>query len=235
MRFSVASLVAAVALASQASAEIFITEPVASTQCAAGTPCNVRWNDDGAAPVLATIGRCRISLYTGGAQQQTFLQEISADLDVSTNSFVTYTPNASVGENGNMYFIRFESLALKQTANPAFPYQSFSAKFTLNGMTGKFSPEVGAQISGGGGVVSTPVATIPATSTAVVTVTTSKAAAATGSGSTAPRVTATTSVRSNTTNGAVSTAMPGVIGSLAGVTVATAMAGVMLGLVALGL
>jgi hypothetical protein len=40
------------------------------------------------------------------------------------------TIDTSIGEDGDYYFVRFTSLGLKDSKNPQYPYQSFSAKFT---------------------------------------------------------------------------------------------------------
>ncbi|KAG8923718.1 hypothetical protein FRC02_010964 [Tulasnella sp. 418] len=238
MRFSLASFVAAAALVSQASAEIFITSPVATTTCTGGQPCKISWNDDGKAPVLAQIGACTVGLYVGNQQQQTKLQDIQS-VDVSAVSEISFTPDAAVGENSNQYFIRFDSVNLKQAAAPQFPYQSFSAKFTLGGMTGKFTDAVKAQLAGttGAGAASTPAATVaPATSAAAGGASSAAGVTTSVVKSVAPTTTASraATTSSGSSNGAVSIVVPGVVGSLAGVTIATALAGVMLGMVAFG-
>jgi len=145
--FSSSSLVL-LSLVSSACANVFITSPVLTSSFAAGQPATISWKDDGAAPSLASFGAASIGLYVGNSLQQTQLQPISASVDVSTSGSVTFTPTASVGPNGAEYFIRFDSLALKDATNSQFPAQAFSAKFTLTGMTGTFSPDVQSQIDG---------------------------------------------------------------------------------------
>jgi len=144
------------AVTPQAVAELFTTNPTATTVCNAGQSCAITWNDDGVAPALAAIGPCSIGLYAGSAQQQTILQLITASLDVSTTATVAFTPDATVGPDYNGYFIKFISLGLKNPVGSATPYEQFSAKFTLSGMTGTFNSTVQSEISG---------ASVPPTST----------------------------------------------------------------------
>lgn len=135
------------ALSAVAFGKVFITEPVSTTSWAAGTPQTVSWQDDGAAPDLKSFGPAKISIYVGGAQQQTLLQTITPSLDVSTAGSVQFTPDPSIGPNSDQYFIRFESISLKDPTTPTAPALSFSAKFAMTGMTGTFSPEIQAQIN----------------------------------------------------------------------------------------
>jgi len=194
---------AAVSLISHVSATIYVTSPVASTVCPAGSPCPVQWNDDGNQPALATIGACEIDLCTGGVTQQTCLQNISPSLDVSQNSQVTYTVNPTIGANdvpGNptVWFIKFTSLAYKDPTNPTFPYVSFSAKFALSGMTGTFNSTILGQLSS---LSTAPAASVAASTTPAATaassamVTTKASAAAT----TAAKAT-TTAAKSGASN-----------------------------------
>ncbi|KDR77297.1 hypothetical protein GALMADRAFT_267450 [Galerina marginata CBS 339.88] len=136
------------AFASAAMATVFVTAPVASTSYAAGQKSTIQWQDSGAAPSLADFGPAKISIYAGNAQQQTLLQTLDANTDVSKVSSLDFTPDPTIGPNSSEYFIRFESLSLKDSAQPQFPALAFSAKFTLTGMTGVFSAAVLSQISG---------------------------------------------------------------------------------------
>jgi hypothetical protein len=135
-------------LVSSTLATVFITSPVASTTFNGGQQATISWQDSGSAPSLKDFGASKVSVYVGNAQQQTQLQEIVPSVDVSTTSSVQFTPDATIGPNGNEYFIRFESLNLKDTAAPQFPALAFSAKFTMAGMTGQFSAAIQAQIDG---------------------------------------------------------------------------------------
>ncbi|PPQ74396.1 hypothetical protein CVT26_000947 [Gymnopilus dilepis] len=136
------------AFTSAAFANVFITAPVASTTYTAGQQATVQWQDDGQSPSLADFGPAKISIYAGNAQQQTSLQLLNGNVDVSKVSSINFTPDATIGPNSNEYFIRVESLSLKDAKQPQFPALAFSAKFTLAGMTGTFSAEVQSQING---------------------------------------------------------------------------------------
>jgi len=136
------------ALASSALANVFTTSPVASTTFTGGQQATINWQDDGAAPSLASFGPAKVSIYVGNAQQQTQLQLITASVDVSTTASIQFTPDGTIGPNGNDYFVRFESLSLKDAASPQYPALAFSAKFTMASMTGTFNTTVQAQIDG---------------------------------------------------------------------------------------
>lgn len=99
---------------------------------------------------MASIGPCSVDLYTGGVDQQTLLQNLAASVDVSKASSVSATINPSVGQSGAYYFVRFTSLALKSAADPQYPYEAFSAKFAIAGMTGTWNATVLAQLASTG-------------------------------------------------------------------------------------
>lgn len=133
-------------LFSVAFATVFITSPTGTSVFSGGKAgAVVAWQDDGNAPTLPLFGAAMISIYVGNAIQQTNVQIISNSTDVSKISTVTFTPDPTIGPNGNEYFIRIESLA---GTNASIPYESFSAKFTLNNMSGNFSSSVQAEIAG---------------------------------------------------------------------------------------
>jgi len=136
------------ALASSVFATVFLTAPVASTTYSGGKPAVVTWQDSGSAPSLKDFGPAKISIYVGNAQQQTSLQTLNASVDVSLTNTINFTPDASIGPNSSEYFIRVESLSLKDPSQPQYPALAFSAKFTLDSMTGTFSADVQSQISG---------------------------------------------------------------------------------------
>lgn len=128
-------------------ATVYVIEPVATTKYPAGVPgAVVSWQDDQKTPSLAMFGLASISIYVGNAIQQTKLQVLSNSTDVSTTSSITFTPDPTIGPDGSDYFIRFESLSGKDSASA--PFEAFSAKFTLTGMTGNFSASVQAEIAG---------------------------------------------------------------------------------------
>jgi hypothetical protein len=133
-------------LASVAFATVYVTAPVATTTDQAGQSAVVSWIDDNNAPTLAQFGPASISIYVGNAKQQTQLQVLNASVDVSKVSSINFTPDATIGPNGHEYFIRFQSLGLKDSSgNPA---ESFSALFALSGMTGAFASSVQLEIAG---------------------------------------------------------------------------------------
>jgi len=212
-------LLAAAAVFSQVSATIYVTQPVASTVCAAGAPCTLAWNDDGNAPSLATIGACSIDLCTGGVQQQTCLENLSPSTDVSQTAQLSYTVNPSIGESGNMWFIKFTSLAYKDPTNPQFPFTAFSAKVTLTGMTGTFNATVESEIQGATVAATSAAATSAvAATTAATSMVTAKASS---TGSAAAKTTSSTAAKATgTTSGAFN-----IVSSFAGVTVAAGLAG----------
>jgi len=133
-------------LTSVAFATIYVTAPVASTVGSGGQPASITWQDSGSAPSLQQFGPAEISIYAGNAQQQTSLQLLNPSVDVSAVSFISFTPKPSIGPNSNHYFIRFQSLSLKDSTGA--PSLAFSSQFTLNNMTGTFSAAVLAQIAG---------------------------------------------------------------------------------------
>jgi hypothetical protein len=136
--------------ASPAFAELSVTAPVASTTCTGGQTCSVTWTDDHQGVSLAQQGNCSIALYTGNAQQQTFLQPIvyPNTINVSQIQTVQFTVDPTVGPNSNLYFIRFSSATLNNPTSAGQPYLSFSAKFTLSGMSGTFNSTVQQQLAG---------------------------------------------------------------------------------------
>jgi hypothetical protein len=164
------------ALSAGAFANVFITSPVASSTFTGNQQATISWQDDGAQPSLKDFGPAKVSIYAGNAQQQTLLQSISPSVDVSTTSSVKFTVDPSIGPNSNEYFVRIESLSLKDAKNPQYPALAFSAKFTMNSMTGTFSQEVQAQIAGQSTAPLAGATSAPAqTSSAAATTTSSKA------------------------------------------------------------
>lgn len=179
------SAVLILTLVSAAYAELFITAPVGSTTLTGGQEATISWQDNGVSPTLAEFGDAKVSVYAGNALQQTQLQEIVASVNVASTSSIQFTPDASIGPNSAEYFIRFESLNLKDAGAPQFPALAFSAKFTMSGMSGTFNSAVQAQIDG--------------QSTAPLAGQTSAASSATGS------VSASTTARSSSASASGST------------------------------
>jgi len=169
-----ASFVAA--LVPQAFASLYVTSPVAGTTCHAGVPCNVTWNDDGTQPLLGQIGACTVGLYIGSQSTQIELQTLNG-VNVATQATFLFTPDATVGGNSPLYFLRFTSTTL--TAGQ-YNWEGFSAKFTLAGMTGTFNsteaslmtaPTSSVASSTTGAVSTTSGSSVPPTTTGIVTTT----------------------------------------------------------------
>jgi len=226
MRTVAAVSVLAVSLASQVAATIYVTSPIATTTCTANTQCLISWNDDGQAPVLSTIGPCQIDLCTGGQVQQTCLQNVTPSLDVSQNAQVTFNPNPTIGPDSNEYFIKFTSLSYMDPTNPAYHYESYSAKFTLAGMTGTFNATIESEIS-----------MVPAATSAAAVGTVATNAVPSFLATTTPKPATTTvhtvaSTASTTKkSGAVAVTVPSVVSSVTGITVVMGF----LGMLAFGL
>ncbi|KJA17830.1 hypothetical protein HYPSUDRAFT_46017 [Hypholoma sublateritium FD-334 SS-4] len=171
------------ATASAACATVFVTSPVAATTFTGGQQAVVTWQDSGVSPTLADFGPSKISIYAGNAQQQTLLQTLDASTDVSKVSQLTITPDASIGPNSSEYFIRFESLSLKDATQSQYPALAFSAKFTMTGMTGVFTAEILSQIAGQSTapLASQTAASVASTTAQATTTSASKSAASTAS------------------------------------------------------
>ncbi|KAI5121910.1 hypothetical protein M0805_000239 [Coniferiporia weirii] len=132
-----------VSLAASTLATVYVTAPIAGTTCSGGSTCNIAWKDDGTTPALGDFGNSMVSVYVGNQQQQTLLQNITGSVNVATTSAITFTVDPTIGPNSGVYFIRFESLT---STTGGAPTEAFSAKFTLNNMSGTFSPAAQAQI-----------------------------------------------------------------------------------------
>jgi len=212
-----ASTFAVLSLAAAASATVFITSPTASTTCTGSQVCQINWEDNGATPSLAAFGTAEVFLGVGNAQQQTMLQTISNSVNVSTTSAIQFTVDPNAGGNSNDYFIRVQSIGLKDTTNPQFPALSFSAKFTLNGMKGTFNATVQSQIDGlstaplGGGATSATGASSssPASTTAAGSKSSSIATSASKTGSSS-----STAKPTGAASGAERVAFSGVAGAV---------------------
>jgi len=201
-------LLSLAAVAPLAQATVFVTEPVATSSIPASQAFTITWQDDGTAPSLATFGLSSIGLYVGSQQQQTLLQSIATNVDVSKVSSQAWTPDASVGPNSGAYFIRFQSNNASNPTQAQYPAQAFSAKFTLTGMTGTFNASVQAQISGAAssaGASSTPAASGASASHA----STAGTPASSAKGSTT--ASAAVAAKSSTTSGAGPITVPRIL------------------------
>jgi hypothetical protein len=196
------TLVAAIAaLAVPALGELAVSLPTTSSTCSGGQRCTITWADNRQGVSLAQQGNCTVALYTGSMSQQTFLQSIAYPdpINVATTPSIDFTVDPTVGENGKYYFIRFSSTTLKDGANP---YLSFSAIFTLNGMSGTFNQTVKAQIQG---ATSTSGPTTTGNNAAVLTTSTR---GATTSASNRPASASTSAANKNGTGAALVNASP---------------------------
>jgi len=178
-----ASFVAA--LVPEALAKLCITAPVMQTVCQAKQPCIIAWNDDGVSPSLSQIGNCSVGIYIGSQTTQLQLQPLGF-IDVSQQPSYNFTPNPIVGGNSPQYFIRFTSVGLSEGI---YPYEGFSAKFTLAGMTGTFNSTeealMTASVSSVASTTTGAVSTASLNSTGIVTTTAKPTGTTTSSKSTA--------------------------------------------------
>lgn len=142
-----ATLITALALAQYALAGVYVTNPTASAAGTGGQVLSVSWADDGNTPRVAEVGPSSIDIYTGSRTQQYRLQNLAASVDVSKASSINATVDPAIGPSGAYYFIRFTSLGLKDSAQPQYNYQSYSARFTLNNMSGTFNSTVQATLA----------------------------------------------------------------------------------------
>jgi len=133
---------------SVAFATVYITNPIASSNISAGESSPINWQDDGKKPTLKDFGPSKIGVYVGNTRQQVLVIPISNNTDVSAVQTINFTPEADAGPNGGEYFIRFESISLKDPNSPNDPAEAFSHNFTLTGMTGSFSASILSIIAG---------------------------------------------------------------------------------------
>jgi len=197
-------------------ANVFITSPVASTTFVGGQQATVSWQDDGSAPTLQSFGPAMVSIYAGNAQQQTLLQTISPSIDVSQLSTIQFTPDPTIGPDGDQYFVRFQSLGLKDATNPQYPALAFSAKFTMSGMSGQFNATFQSEIDGQS---TAPIGGTAITSAAAATVAVTTVTKSSSSSSSAATSKASTAAGASGSNGAGKLAGAGVA-AFAGVAVA---------------
>ncbi|KAI0943398.1 hypothetical protein AcW1_002570 [Taiwanofungus camphoratus] len=215
------ALLALAAFVPTAFGTVYVTAPVSETSWAAGQNQSISWQDDGSTPSLADFGNAKVSIYVGNANVQTEVQQIVPSVNVSTTQSIVFTPNPAAGANGDYYFIRFESLALKDAKNPQYPAEAFSAKFSLSGMSGSFNASVQSEIDGQ--------STAPiggSTSVAATSVSTHAAVASlTSTPASSTHAPSSTASAAGAANGAASLAVGGFTGVAA---VAVALVGAML-------
>ncbi|EPQ26051.1 uncharacterized protein PFL1_06260 [Pseudozyma flocculosa PF-1] len=148
----VSALVSLLAIAAgPAMATIIVTQPVASTTGHGDKHLQVEWHDDGAAPKFADWGKVNVYLATGSHDVQWRLQTLAEDVDAKDTSD-KYKIDPTVGPNGGYYFLRFEGST--PAAGSTSPPMAFSARFTLDKMTGTFNSTIKAELEGAGGTAS---------------------------------------------------------------------------------
>jgi len=222
------SLVTLAVLATPAFATVFTTSPISSTSWAAGEQQTITWQDDSNSPSAADFGPARVGIYAGNRISQTLLQMVTDSVDVSTTKSIVFTPDRSIGPDSEEYFIRFDSLALKDAASPQYPAQAFTAKFKLTNMTGVFNATVQSQIDGASTAPIGASTSASASSTGSAGSTSSHSASTTGSvkassSGSSSKPSGSASATAGNNNGARSTAVAGVtvvLGALLSVAVA---------------
>ncbi|KAG6331980.1 hypothetical protein ID866_7107 [Astraeus odoratus] len=172
------------ALLAPVQGSVYVTNPVQGSVCHGGQDCPVQWVDNGEAPLLSDIGTASVGLYTG----EYVLCQTLPSVDVSSTSSFTFTPDPSVGPNGQYYLV---------FSNTAINYVGFSGSFTLDDMTGT-TP------GGGGGASSTPIPTASGnatttTSTETSSVPSGSVVATTATGTETTTYTGTTTITTATT------------------------------------
>ncbi|GBE83580.1 hypothetical protein BKA93DRAFT_771683 [Sparassis latifolia] len=191
------ALLAALAIVPSALANVYITEPIATTSWPAGQQQTITWQDSGDYPSLTQFGTASVGIFVGNALVQTQVQQIVASVNVSSTTSIVFTPDPTIGPESNEYFIRFQSLSLLQNGTN-YPEEAFSAKFALSGMSGQFDAAESSEISGQSTAPIGPTTAASASSTAVAvtsstpSATSSKASSA-SSGSHSASATATSS------------------------------------------
>lgn len=110
-----------------------------------GKSLKLKWNDNNQTPKLSSDwGGINIFLAAGGEATQYKLQQLASNINVS-KTHGSYIVDASIGPNGQYYFIRMEGT---KTNSSGIPPMAFSARFTLSGMTGNFNSSVLAAAQG---------------------------------------------------------------------------------------
>jgi len=137
-----------ISFAASVLADVYITAPTNLSVITGGQPAVVQWEDDGKSPSLAEWGNASISIFVGNAIQQTALQLITASVNLSQTLTAGFTPNPEIGPNSHEYFVRIQSLTLKDSSDPQYPALAFSSKFTLKGMNGTFNSTEQTEING---------------------------------------------------------------------------------------
>ncbi|UZJ57171.1 hypothetical protein CBS101457_006491 [Exobasidium rhododendri] len=178
-----------------------LTAPVASTTTIGGSSLKLKWSDNGVAPELSSAwGGVNIFLAAGGESTQYKLQQLASNISTKT-THGSYIVDQSIGPDGQYYFIRMEGT---ETNSSGIPAMSFSARFTLTGMTGTFNSTVlAAAESKEGTSTSSSTAATSAKSTATSL---SKSVSASSSSAAVPTTTSTNGTSSSSQNTSTSSA-----------------------------
>ncbi|SCV67388.1 BQ2448_4999 [Microbotryum intermedium] len=134
--FLLSSAIVFSALASFAHAGLYIVDPVASSVCSGGKAFTIKWENH-SAPSARSFGAVKVGLWTGLSTTQFLIQDLGTIQDPTRNPSLAVTIKPAVGPNSDEYFIRFDPISGKDAKGAAL--QSFSSRFTLKAMTGKFS------------------------------------------------------------------------------------------------
>lgn len=134
------TLVALLASLQAAFAVPFFTNPIASTSATGGQKLRIKWKDNDKAPAYSAKawGNSTVYLAAGSQNTQFKLQTLASNVSPSRHSG-SYTVDKSIGPSGKYYFIRMEGSEKDSAGNPVM---AFSARFTLQGMSGKFNSTV---------------------------------------------------------------------------------------------
>lgn len=180
-----------------------LTAPVSSTKGHGGKLLSVKWKDNGNSPKISTWKGVNIFLATGSTNVQYKLQQLASNISTH-KTHGKYAVDASIGPNGGYYFIRMESVS---TNSAGIPDMAFSAKFTLDNMTGKFNSTVMSQASSGtlgGSSSSSATGAAGSASTSTLKTTFTHATAAQVSSPSASSDASESAASSSTTSGAAS-------------------------------
>ncbi|KAF7300283.1 hypothetical protein MKEN_01352400 [Mycena kentingensis (nom. inval.)] len=131
MHFALFYSLLALEYATLARASLYFLQPARGSSCTGGSPCTVRWLDDGNAPLLNAVGVVTAALYTGKMQLVQTLQPV----DTANVLSYQFTPIPEAGPNSENYYVAFTSNKAEVNGTRYIGYSPF---FTLNGMTGDF-------------------------------------------------------------------------------------------------
>ncbi|KAE8210702.1 hypothetical protein CF319_g2239 [Tilletia indica] len=139
-----AAILSCCLLASNVHAGVYLTSPDSKTKESGGSSLEIRWRDDHKKPSLKSWGNLTFWLGTGSTDEQFMLQRLASDVRSNAHS-VKAKIDKSVGASSEEYFIRVVGDAtLKDGTHP----ETYSARFELDKMTGKWNSTVDAVLKG---------------------------------------------------------------------------------------